>query len=104
MVENFTIGSAIIDNLVLAPGKTTRPMRATVNMLELMKNMDSIREAQPLLLFEGLVIKAIGQKTTFNGHRITYYEEVLKNMVLTSTIDAYAIRRAMGFPPLPKDT
>jgi hypothetical protein len=85
MVEDFTIGSASIDNVILRPGINKLPLKATTDMNVLMDNMMEIVKAQPDFEKSGiLTIKTIGNTTSFNGQRIPYYEKVLNSLVLTN--------------------
>lgn len=87
VIGNITIGSAAIDNLVLAPGNNALPLRATISLATIAANLQQIVKQQPALTTNGtLAINATGNTTTYNGQRLTYFERVLNPVVLTATV------------------
>jgi len=84
---NITLGQARINNVVLAPGNNTFPLTATLDIKTAMRNLKKIlAEQKDALKLGNVEISASGNSTVYNGVHIPYYENVLKNVVLTAKI------------------
>ncbi|KAK2805943.1 hypothetical protein FQN51_008717 [Onygenales sp. PD_10] len=96
----YTLGTAIIYDVVLAPGSNIVDADLQVDLKGVLGNLKNILTSQKDSLRKGeLAISASGNSTVYNGKNIPYFEEVLNKItlqasvpiikVLTDTLDAY---------------
>jgi hypothetical protein len=81
------LGQAAIDNVVLTPGNNTVSLRGSVSIETILKNLATIIEAEKTAILNGdIALSASGNSTVYNDVHITYYEEVLNNLVITAQV------------------
>lgn len=86
------MGQAAIDNVVLTPGNNTVSLRGTVSIETILQNLGMIIDAEKDAILSGnIALSASGNSTVYNGVHITYYEEVLNNLVITAQVSIVSL-------------
>lgn len=86
------LGQAAIDNVVLTPGNNTVSLRGTVSIETILQNLGMIIDAEKDAILSGnIALSASGNSTVYNGVHITYYEEVLNNLVITAQVSIVSL-------------
>lgn len=86
------MGQAAIDNIVLTPGNNTVSLRGTVSIETILQNLGMIIDAEKDAILSGnIALSASGNSTVYNGVHITYYEEVLNNLVITAQVSIVSL-------------
>lgn len=86
------LGQAAIDNIVLTPGNNTVSLRGTVSIETILQNLGMIIDAEKDAILSGnIALSASGNSTVYNGVHITYYEEVLNNLVITAQVSIVSL-------------
>ncbi|KFY41395.1 hypothetical protein V494_03015 [Pseudogymnoascus sp. VKM F-4513 (FW-928)] len=87
MIGGITLGKANIENVILSPGNNTVAARCTLDVKKALANLRQILASQKGILSTGsLAISASGNSTIYNGQHLDYYEDVLKQLTLTTQL------------------
>ena len=87
------IGNSTLENLVLAPGNNTVPMRSAINQT-------LVIEAIAVVYKNGfLPVDIVGVSSVYNGQHLTYFEAALQGLTQHVTLDVDGALRAAGLDP-----
>jgi hypothetical protein len=84
---DLVIGNATIDNLVLRPGNHSNPIRGTLDLKTVLKNLGPILQSQKDSIRNGyLTLDTVTKSVVYDGVEVPYYTNVMRNLTLTSQI------------------
>ena len=73
--------------MVLTPGNNTVSLRGSVSIETIIQNLGTIIEAEKDAILSGnIALSASGNSTVYNHVHITYYEQVLNDLVITAQV------------------
>jgi hypothetical protein len=86
-VGDLVIGQGLIENVVLTPGNNTVDIKGSLSIATVIDNLDAILSTEKSAISNGdLQLSASGNTTIYEGTHISYYEEILNHLVLTTQI------------------
>ena len=92
MAGDLYLGYGTLYNVVLTPGNNTCSFTGYVDIATL------LTQIEPLLVLEGpalsqgeISLSADGNSTIYNGNHIPYYEDILNNLLLNSSMPILSI-------------
>ncbi|KAL4929873.1 DUF3712 domain-containing protein [Aspergillus undulatus] len=90
--DNYTLGNATIDDLMLYPGNNTVPVNGIIDIEYLIDNLGGILKTQGDALNKGFLrLEAIGRSVEWNGEEVPYYTEAMKELTLTADVSLAAL-------------
>ncbi|KAJ5403185.1 hypothetical protein N7509_003056 [Penicillium cosmopolitanum] len=90
--SDLVIGQATILDVLLRPGNNKVSLRGTLDINTVLDNLEVIMEAQSDALKDGdIELSASGNSTMYNGIHISYYEEILSNLTLTTRVSILGV-------------
>ncbi|KAJ5934088.1 hypothetical protein N7466_003635 [Penicillium verhagenii] len=85
--SELLVGQATITDVLLKPGNNSVSMRGTLDIPTIIDNIAGIISSQQTALLQGkLQLSASGNSTIYDGVHISYYEEVLNNLTITTQV------------------
>ncbi|KAL4966341.1 DUF3712 domain-containing protein [Aspergillus stella-maris] len=85
--DNYTLGNATLDDLMLYPGNNTVPVNGNIDLDYLIDNLGGILATQGDALSKGFLrLEAIGRSVEWNGEEVPYYTEAMKALTLTADV------------------
>ncbi|KAL4955344.1 hypothetical protein BDW69DRAFT_121086 [Aspergillus filifer] len=85
--DNYTLGNATLDDLILYPGNNTVPVNGNIDLDYLIDNLGGILATQGDALSKGFLrLEAIGRSVEWNGEEVPYYTEAMKALTLTADV------------------
>jgi len=86
-VQNMPIGTGYVQNVALSPGNNSLDFTGAIDYQKILDNLPYILGAESEALSEGnLELFATGQTVVYDGVHITFYEEVLRTLTLSTQI------------------
>ena len=90
-VAGTFIGTSLLQNLVLAPGNNTIPMRSTVNQTLVIEQVVGTYK-------DGMLpIDITGNSSVYDGQHLEYFEKALASNTQHITLNVGAALKAIGF-------
>ena len=85
--DDLILGQATIFNVLLKPGNNTVSLRGHLEIHTVIENFSQIFSSQKDAILDGdIQLSASGNSTIYNGHHISYYEEILNDLTLTARV------------------
>jgi hypothetical protein len=86
-VGDLLVGQGLFENVVLTPGNNTVAIKGSVSIATVIDNLAAILSTEKSAISNGdLQLSASGNTTIYEGTHISYYEEILNHLVLTTQI------------------
>lgn len=84
---DILLGNGTIENVQLAPGNNTVPLRGTLDISTALANIGTLLAAESNALSDGnLMLSASGNSTVYDGVHIPYFEKVLNNLTISADV------------------
>ncbi|KAF9891854.1 hypothetical protein FE257_003339 [Aspergillus nanangensis] len=85
--KDLVIGQALIQNVVLHPGNNTLDLSGHLDIKTVLDNLGTILENNKDALPQGNIeLSASGNQTVYHGKHIPYFERVLNNLTITTSM------------------
>lgn len=87
IMGGLIVGQGTVSNVILVPGNNSVPIKAVVDIKTIFKNLPTVLASQSSALKSGNIeISASGNSTVYNGQHITYFENVLNKLQLSTQV------------------